>query len=166
MNKFIQKIKEIANRNKKVAIFVDMDGTIAVYNVYPEDKVVEKMGEEYSLLEPIDYVLNILKEINQIDNVDIYILSLSKSAKITEEKKLWLKKYVNFIDEKNWILIRKELGEYNKENRDFAKAQKMKEKLNEYDHLILLDDDHKVLKETQKMLGEKVDVFHISGILI
>ena len=44
MNKFIQKIKEIANRNKKVAIFVDMDGTIAVYNVYPEDKVVEKNG--------------------------------------------------------------------------------------------------------------------------
>ena len=160
-----QKI-EIANSNKKVAIFVDMDGTIAVYNVYPEDKVVEKMGEEYNLLEPIDYVLNILKEINQINNAYIYILSLSKSAKITEEKKLWLKKYVNFIDEKNWILIRKELGEYNKENRDFAKAQKMKEKLNEYDHLILIDDDHKVLKETQKMLGEKVDVFHISGILI
>lgn len=72
MNKFIQKIKEIANSNKKVAIFVDMDGTIAVYNVYPEDKVVEKMGEEYNLLEPIDYVLNILKEINQINNAYIY----------------------------------------------------------------------------------------------
>src|SRR5699024_3059712 len=71
MNKFIQKIKEIANRNKKVAIFVDMDGTIAVYNVYPEDKVMEKMGEEYSLLEPIDYVLNILKEINRNNNISI-----------------------------------------------------------------------------------------------
>lgn len=166
MCKFIEKIKEIANRNKKVALFVDMDGTIAVYNVYPEDKVMEIMGDEYSSLEPIDYVLNILKEINQIDNVDIYILSLSKSAKITEEKKLWIKKYVNFIDEKNCILIRKELGEYDKENRDFIKAQKMKEKLNEYNHLILIDDDHKVLKETQKMLEEKVDVFHISGVLI
>ena len=96
MNKFIQKIKEIANSNKKVAIFVDMDGTIAVYNVYPEDKVVEKMGEEYNLLEPIDYVLNILKEINQINNAYIYILSLSKSAKITEEKKVMAKKICEF----------------------------------------------------------------------
>jgi len=42
----------------------------------------------------------------------------------------------------------------------------MKEKNDKYDKLILLDDDHKILKETQKFLKEKVNVFHISSILI
>ena len=53
-----------------------------------------------------------------------------------------------------------------KENRDIIKAEKMKEKNNEYNKLILLDDDHKILKETQKILGEKGQVFHISSILV
>ena len=42
----------------------------------------------------------------------------------------------------------------------------MKEKNNEYNKLILLDDYHKILKETQKILGEKGQVFHISSILV
>ena len=32
-------------------------------------------------------------------------------------------------------------------------------KCNEYNKLILLDDDHKILKETQKMLGDYGRVF-------
>ena len=42
----------------------------------------------------------------------------------------------------------------------------MQEKLNEYDCMILLDDDHKILKETNKNLEGKGKVFHISSILI
>ena len=40
----------------------------------------------------------------------------------------------------------------------------MNEKCNAYNKLILLDDDHKILKETQKMLGDHGRVFHISSI--
>ena len=32
MQKFMEKIKQISKENEKIAIFVDMDGTIAVYN--------------------------------------------------------------------------------------------------------------------------------------
>ena len=53
-----------------------------------------------------------------------------------------------------------------KGNRDIVKAEKMNEKCNEYNKLILLDDDHKILKETQKMLGDYGRVFHISSILV
>ena len=63
-------------------------------------------------------------------------------------------------------LVTKELGEYNKENRDTIKAEKMKEKLNKYNYEILLDDDHKILKETQKILGNNASVFHISAAII
>ena len=66
----------------------------------------------------------------------------------------------------DYLAINKELGEYNKENRNFIKALKMQEELPIYDFEILLDDDHKVLKETQKLLGNKVKVFHISSAII
>ena len=166
MRKFIDKVKEIKKENEKIAIFVDMDGTIAEYPVYQEENVAKAMEEEYSKIEPVNYIINILKELSKIENIDLYILTLSKTIQISEEKIKWLKKYVNFIQEKKWIIITKELGEYNKENRDFIKALKMQEKLPIYDFEILLDDDHKVLKETQKLLGNKVKVFHISSAII
>lgn len=166
MSKFIDKVKEIKKENEKIAIFVDMDGTIAEYPVYQEENVAKAMEEEYSKIEPVNYIINILKELSKIENIDLYILTLSKTIQISEEKIKWLKKYVNFIQEKNWIIITKKLGEYNKENRDFIKALKMQEKLPIYDFEILLDDDHKVLKETQKLLGNKVKVFHISSAII
>ena len=35
-----------------------------------------------------------------------------------------------------------------------------------YDYAILLDDDHKILKETQEKLKNKISVFHISSAII
>ncbi len=166
MSKFLERVKEIKKKNGKIAIFVDMDGTIAEFPVYQEENVAKAMEEEYSKIEPINYIIDILKELGKIEDIDLYILTLSKTIKITKEKIKWLKKYVNFIQEKNWIIITKELGEYNKENRNIVKALKMQEKLPKYDFEILLDDDHKVLKETQKLLGNKVKVFHISSAII
>lgn len=166
MSKFLERVKEIKKKNGKIAIFVDMDGTIAEFPVYQEENVAKAMEEEYSKIEPINYIIDILKELGKIEDIDLYILTLSKTIKITKEKIKWLKKYVNFIQEKNWIIITKELGEYNKENRNIIKALKMQEKLPKYDFEILLDDDHKVLKETQKLLGDKVKVFHISSAII
>ena len=42
----------------------------------------------------------------------------------------------------------------------------MKEKLEEYNHVILLDDDHKILRKSIDMLQDKVDAFHITSALI
>lgn len=166
MSKFYDNIKEICLNNKKVAMFIDMDGTITEYEVYPEDLVTQKMNIGYNEYEPIYCIIDVLKEIDKIKNIDLYILTLSKNSKIAEEKKCWLEKYVDFIKEKNWIIINKELGEYNKSNRDIIKAEKIKEKMIKYDYAILLDDDHKILKETQEKLKNKISVFHISSAII
>ena len=115
---------------------------------------------------PVQPIINVLNEINNIPNIDLYILSLSRTNSLTDKKRLWLEKYVDFIPKANWIIITKENGEYTKENRDFIKSLKMKEKINEYEHFIFLDDDHKILKEAIEMLKEKIDVFHISSALI
>ena len=154
MSKFIEKVKKTCQENQKVAMFIDMDGTIAVYNVYPEDKVAEKMEEDYDNAEPLKDIIKTLEKISQISNIDLYILSLSKTSKLTEKKKKWLEKNTPFIPQKNWLII------------TIIKAKKIEEKGDQYNHLILLDDDHKVLREAQKELGKNADIYHVSAALI
>ena len=40
--KFYDRINEACKTHKRVALFVDMDGTIVEYNVFPEDFVTTK----------------------------------------------------------------------------------------------------------------------------
>lgn len=166
MKSFFRIINNICNEYKKVAMFVDMDGTINEYTIYVDDKILTQMGENYNKAKPIEEIINTLEKISKINNIDIYILSLSKNQKITEEKKIWLKKYTEFIPEKNWIILTKENGDYDHNNRNQIKSLKMKEKLNQYDHVIFLDDDHIILKETNRMLKEKVSSFHVTSALV
>ena len=63
-------------------------------------------------------------------------MSLSKSNEISKQKEKWLEENVKFIPKENWIILTKEKGEYNSENRDEIKTIKMKEKLNIYNHII------------------------------
>lgn len=163
---FIDRIKEICKENKRSAMFIDMDGTIVEYRIFDGEKQIIEAHEQLLNEKPITPILETLKEINKIENIDLYILSLAKTTKIKEEKKLWLRKYVGFIKEENWILLSKEEGEYNSENRNYIKGEKMKEKLSEYDKVILLDDDHKILKQANNDIGDNGFVFHISSALI
>lgn len=166
MDIFYNKIKEICAKNEKVAMFIDMDGTIVEYKVYKDGVLTTSTKGIFLNGEPIKVVINNLKRISEIPNIDLYILTLSKSNIIVEEKKQWLKKYVDFIDENNWIIINKEAGEYNKENRNFIKSIKIQEKLSDYSCAVFLDDDHKILKQTQDDLGDKCHVFHLSSAII
>ena len=124
------------------------------------------MGDNYKNAEPIQEVIESLREISKIPNIDLYILSLSKSNKISNEKDIWLEKYTNFIPKENWIILTKENGDYDNENRDQIKPLKMQEKLNKYEHVILLDDDHRILRQSKIMLENKVDVFHVTSALV
>lgn len=164
--KFYEKIKEICNKYNKVALFVDMDGTIVEYKVYPEGFVTYESKELFIEAEPVKIIIDKLEELNKINNLEVYILSLSKSNIIKEEKLKWLKKYIPFIKEENYIIPIRENGDYDSDNRKYIKSEKMKEKLNVYDYVILLDDEDKILKTTQKELKDKGEVFHISSALI
>ena len=158
MKKFFNRINEICSKYKKVAIFIDMDGTINEYTVYSDNEILKRMGDNYKNAEPIQEVIESLREISKIPNIDLYILSLSKSDKISNEKDIWLEKYTNFIPKEN--------GDYDNENRDQIKPLKMQEKLNKYEHVILLDDDHRILRQSKIMLENKVDVFHVTSALV
>ena len=42
----------------------------------------------------------------------------------------------------------------------------MQEKLKKYDHVVLLDDDHRILRQSNILLEDKVDVFHVTSALV
>ena len=165
MKKFVQRIADLCSENKRVGMFIDMDGTINEYIVFSENTVVKEMEDNYIYISPLSTVLKELEEIGNISNIDLYILSLSRTKNLTQIKKEWRKKYVSFISEENWIILTKENGDYTNENRDEIKAMKMQE-YTDYYHLILLDDDHGILKQTSNVLHNKVNVFHISSVFI
>lgn len=166
MSKFVNEIKEICKKNKKVDMYIDMDGTIAEYHLYNPEEISRKMEEEYFKNEPLKNVIDVLEEISKINNIEMYILSLSKTKKITEKKKIWLKKYVPFIKEENWIILTKEIGEYSNENRNEIKGKNIELRQKDYDKSIMLDDEQVVLREAKKILNDKIEVFHISSALI
>ena len=166
MSKFVNEIKEICKKNKKVDMYIDMDGTIEEYHLYNPEEISRKMEEEYQKNEPLKNVIDVLEEISKINNIEMYILSLSKTKKITEKKKIWLKKYVPFIKEENWIILTKEIGEYSNENRNEIKGKNIELRQKDYDKSIMLDDEQVVLREAKKILNDKIEVFHISSALI
>lgn len=143
-----------------------MDGTIAEYHLYNPEEISRKMEEEYLKNEPLKNVIDVLEEISKINNIEMYILSLSKTKKITEKKKIWLKKYVPFIKDENWIILTKEIGEYSNENRNEIKGKNIELRQKDYDKSIMLDDEQVVLREAKKILNDKIEVFHISSALI
>ena len=145
-------------------MYIDMDGTIAEYHLYNPEEISRKMEEEYLKNEPLKNVIDVLEEISKINNIEMYILS--KTKKITEKKKIWLKKYVPFIKEENWIILTKEIGEYSNENRNEIKGKNIELRQKDYDKSIMLDDEQVVLREAKKILNDKIEVFHISSALI
>ena len=163
---FYDEINKICKKHKKVGLFVDMDGTIAEYKVFQNSYFKENPKGVFLNAKPLNIVIDKLRKINEIENLTIYILSLSKSNVIVEEKIEWLQKYAPFIKKENYIIINKEKGEYTPENREVIKYEKMKKKLDIYDYVILLDDDHKILLKTKEKLQDKGETFHISSAIV
>lgn len=48
MSIFYNKINSICKENKKVAMFIDMDGTIVEYVVYPEGSITTESKGKFS----------------------------------------------------------------------------------------------------------------------
>ena len=128
--KFYDYINE--NDNKKINLYVDMDGVIAEYDIGNFD---------YDTIRPLYSNIKRIEELSKKDNINIELLSICKTNKIVEEKKVWLKKYMPFFDLNKANLISKE--EYKDIN-------------------ILVDDDPTIIKCVRKN-NTNVKVFHISS---
>lgn len=123
--------------NKRLDIYIDMDGVIADYEV--------GLACNYDIKRPLFSTIKKLEEISKLDNIKLYILSVTRLNIGIDEKNEWLDKYVPFIPKERRILL-------SREKNNFLLAKKLKSEyiknLNRDDRIIIIiDDDPVVLKE-------------------
>lgn len=89
----------IANNTPKTRLFVDIDGTLAVFK--PVDTLETLYEKGYFLnLEPHENVVAAVNELTKNDDIEVFIMSsvLSDSKYALDEKNEWINKYLPQID--------------------------------------------------------------------
>ena len=125
--------------NKKIKLFVDMDGVIVDYVVNDLD---------YSNKRPLLTNIKKIEEVSKMDNVDVFVLSISRTDKGIKQKLDWLNKYVPFIKNENKIIISRETSNINTSYK--IKTEYLKNLKRDGSIIIMLDDDPKILKDIAK----------------
>lgn len=123
--------------DKKIKLFVDMDGVVADYDVgSPKD---------YDKKRPLYDSIDKLEEISKMPNVELYIFSATRYSSGFEQKNWWLDTYAPFFKKENRIIISRE--DNNMTASSILKAEYLKNFKRDDSVLILIDDDPRNLKE-------------------
>lgn len=135
ITEYIKKFK-----NKRIKIYVDMDGVIADFDV--------GNASEYDKKRPLLTNIDILREVAKNENVEMFILSITRLTIGREEKNIWLDKYVEFIKPENRYII-------SREENNFLPSKKLKKnfikKIARDDSVIvIIDDDPAIIDEIRK----------------
>lgn len=132
---YIKKFKD-----KRIKMYVDMDGVIADFDV--------GNPSEYDKKRPLLSNIAVLREISKKENVEMFILSITRMTIGREEKNRWLDKYVEFIKPENRYIISRE--ENNFIPSKILKSRFMKKIVRDDSVIILIDDDLAVLDKVMR----------------
>ena len=127
-------------KNKRIKIYVDMDGVIADYDV--------GKASEYDKKRPLLTNIEALREVSKNKNVEMFILSITRMTIGREEKNRWLDKYVEFIKVENRFII-------SREEHNFMPSKTLKKKFiknikRDESVIIVIDDDPAIIDEIRK----------------
>ena len=127
-------------KNKKIKIYVDMDGVIAYYDV--------GKACEYDKKRPLLTNIEALREVSKDKNVEMFILSITRMTIGRDEKNRWLDKYVEFIKVENRFII-------SREEHNFMPSKTLKKKFvknikRDESIIIVIDDDPAIIDEIRK----------------
>ena len=126
--------------DKKIKLFVDMDGVIADY-IFGEAKDYDKKRPLYDSIKK-------LEEISKIPNIELYIFSATRYTEGFEQKHWWLDKYAPFFKKENRIIISREANGMSETS--ILKSNYLKKYKRDDSKIIVIDDDPKILKEIKK----------------
>ncbi len=147
--------------DKKIDIYVDMDGVVADIEMLNFEQH-KNDDDVYLNKRPVQTVINILEEVSHLNNVTIYILSVSRNENQIPGKVEWLKKNMSFITLDHINILPREGNDFKpaKElKRVFLKGNIDKDAVN-----ISIDDSHNVLNEVYA-LNLDIIPLHISSII-
>lgn len=128
-------------KDKKIKLFVDMDGVIADYDVgFPKD---------YDKKRPLYDSIDKLEIISKMSNVELFILSITRYSTGIEQKNWWLDTYAPFFKKENRVIISRE--ENDMTVSPILKAEYLKNYERDGSVIILIDDDPRILKQVQEI---------------
>ncbi len=127
--------------DKNIKIFVDMDGVIADYEV--------GVAEKFHLKRPLYSSLEKLKEISNMNNVELFILSVTRKDEGNAQKQEWLDQYAPFFAKENRVILSRESNDGKSSSE--LKSTYIKNLERDGSVIVVIDDDPRVLfaiKET------------------
>lgn len=127
-------------KGRNIKIFVDMDGVIADYDV--------GKASEYDKKRPLTSSISKLEVISKLDNIELFILSVTRKDEGIEQKNYWLNKFAPFFKKENRNIISKESNDDRPAKE--LKANYIKKVNRDNSIIIVIDDDPEVIKEIQK----------------
>ena len=131
---------------KKVKLFIDMDGVIVDY--------VVGSTSEFDKRRPLMSSISKLKEISEQNNIELYILSVTRMDEGIEQKETWLDKYADFFDKDKRFIISRQSNEFKSSSK--LKSEFFEELTRDGSVIILIDDDPVVLKEIMNTSSDVV----------
>lgn len=139
---FYELIKNMS-QDKKLDIYVDMDGVIASYDF--------GVPFDFKNKRPLKTNIKTLEKISKLKNVNVYILSICRKNFQITEKNEWLDEHAPFFDKDNRFII-------SKEKYPNTSSKKLKtsflNKLNNKNNIVVIDDDNSVLDKIHEVIPE------------
>ena len=157
----INDIKKLAKENKVIVLF-DMDGVLAEYGVGEKERIASNEPNLFLKARPLFENIKKAKKISKIKNVIVGIQSNCQYKEQKQDKKVWIQKYVPFVSKEDINIIALKEIEYEKETKYSLKAKYIKNKYVNGEVVILIDDDHHIIKETLK---QGIKVYHVSSLI-
>ena len=90
--------------NKKIKMYVDMDGVIADYEV--------GIPHGFDKKRPLISNISKLEKISKMGNVELYILSITRMDEGYNEKNIWLDQHASFFKKENRVIISRESNNF------------------------------------------------------
>ena len=127
-------------KGQKIKLFVDMDGVIADY--------IFDCARDYDKKRPLNDSIEKLREISRMRNVELFILSATRTDEGIDQKHYWLDIYAPFFKKENRIILSRQSNDMR--DSSILKAEYMKKLKRKGCLFIVIDDDPKNLRDIHK----------------